>query len=108
MSHDEESDFPPKPELLEIRWVCGVCLRVIHESLAVSWVWKWDHTVTRSKTLDNPGKNYWEPVAVEGPRCHGRDMLILGEPKIDIHGLRGYGLVIDPLEDMRCPRIMAA
>ncbi len=91
----EVAEHPPKPKLLEIRWVCGLCLRVLHERLEVSWVWE-------------SGLEKWEPRTVEGPKCHGLSMLILGEPKVDAHGLRGYGLVIDPLDDMRCPKMKAA
>ncbi len=92
-------DRPPFPKLLKIRWVCDTCLNVIFERLKVSWTWESDHT----------GKNrqgHWSPTAVEGPICHGVPMLMLGEPKTDIHGLRGYGLIIDPFDDMR-PRLLA-
>ena len=102
-----ESSRPPKPELLKIRWVCGVCLKVIHESLNVSWKWYCDHKTVDSKP-DSRRWQFWQPINVEGPRCHGLDMLILGEPKLDVHGLRGRGLIIDPLDDMYCPKAEVA
>ena len=74
----------------------------MHEPLEIDWIW--------DRTKDDEGANggKWQPAYVSGPYCHGHDMLILGEPKVDKHGLRSYGLIIDPLDDMRCPRILAA
>ncbi len=88
----------PKPQLLQLRWVCAICLRVIHECLKITWRWEQDRG-------NGKATGSWVPLAVEGPMCHGHDMLILGEPKTDVHGIRGYGLIIDPLDTMRCPRV---
>ena len=96
----------PKPELLEIRWVCSVCMKVIYEKLNLSWAWHCDHRTTGR--ADTKSWQFWQPIHVEGPRCHGLDMLILGEPKLDVHGLRGRGLIIDPLDDMYCPKAEVA
>ncbi len=104
----EELERPPKPELFKIRWVCGTCMRVVRESLSISWVWSWDHTTARGKDSSRSVRSYWEPATVDGPRCHGREMLILGEPKIDVHGIHEYGLVVDPLDNMRCPSVKVA
>ena len=90
MKDETTVDLPPKPELLAVRWVCGLCLEVRHQPLSVHW--KWSSIESR-----------WDPKAVEGPRCHGVDMLVLGEPKVDKFALRGLGMLIDPLDSMLCP-----
>lgn len=100
MNYDETQNLvrsTPKPKLLTIRWVCGVCLKVVYRCLDISWRWEQDR--------GNKVAASWCPRSIEGPTCHGQDMLILGEPKVDVHGLRGHGLLIDPLDEMRCPRI---
>ena len=97
MKHDQDKKLP-KPKLLPIRWVCAICLRVIHECLSISWRWEKDRGVIMTT-------GSWFPALVKGPVCHDHDMLILGEPKTDVHGIRGHGLIIDPLDTMRCPRV---
>lgn len=32
-------------------------------------------------------------------------MLVLGEPKIDVFGLRSRGITVDPYNDMICPKL---
>jgi hypothetical protein len=83
----------PVPELLMIRWVCVICLKVIHARLEVSW--------KRELGPSGGNKRPWVPIAVQEPSCHEQPMLVLGEPKVDVHGLRGYGLIIDPLDTMQ-------
>ncbi len=94
-------DRPTKPKLLDIRWVCKSCLRVIHEPLDVSWVWVWDRAKEHQK-------GFWQPGTITSPRCHDAEMLILGEPKVDVHGLYRHGMVIDPLHTMPCPKAKVA
>ena len=91
----------PKPELLEMRWVCGLCLKVVEKPLEISWVWSRD----RLEGWTGENKGYWKPITLEAPRCHGRVMLIAGKPKLDIHG---SGLMVDPVDNLRCPKIQAA
>ena len=77
--------------LLDIRWVCAVCLRVIHEPLKINRRWIGNAT------------SRWEFMTAVGPRCHDQDMLIAGEPKVDRFGLSGQGLgaIIDPVDNLR-------
>jgi len=87
------------PKLLKIRWVCSICLKVIWARLEVSWRRELSHV--------SDGRENWFPAAITEPRHCGIPMLVLGEPKTDVHGLRGHGLVIDPLDDMRKMRARA-
>ncbi len=88
--------LPPKPELLKMRWVCGLCLNVIEVALDIEWVWRLDHAET------GVGNGRWRPHSLQEPRCHGRAMLIAGKPKLDVYG---SGLMVDPVENLRCPKI---
>jgi len=88
------------PELLKIRWVCSLCLKVVWAKLEVSWRHELSHVPG--------GSEHWAPIAVTEPVHCGLPMLLLGAPKVDVHGLRGYGLVIDPLDDMHKMRARAA
>lgn len=77
-----------------MRWVCGLCLRVLDAPLTVSWKWSID------KVKNTEGR--WVPNEVEEPRCHGHPMLVAGKPKLDIFG---SGQVIDPVDNLRCPKL---
>lgn len=88
-----------KPELLDIRWVCGLCLKVMHAPLDIEWSWD----------SRNAGpKGQWLPAVVRSPICHGVEMLILGKPKLDVFGLRSRGMTLDPLDNMICPIVQAS
>ncbi len=89
-----------KPELLNIRFVCGACLRVMHAPLDI--IWNWDKS--KIQAAEN---SKWVPIEVRSPICHGAEMLILGEPKLDVFGLRSRGIMLDPLDAMRCPIVQA-
>ncbi len=79
--------------LLDIRWVCAVCLKIIRAPLKIRRRW------VGSGHADN-----WEIQAARGPRCHERDMLLAGEPKVDRGGLSGrIGALIDPVDNLRMP-----
>ena len=88
--------YKSKPKMLKIRWVCGLCLRILHAPLVVEWI---------AAHILNDGVQGWRAASVTGPRCHGAEMLMLGEPKVDIFGLRARGQVVDPYEDMGCPKV---
>lgn len=88
----------PKPKLLKMRWVCGFCLNVIEEALDVNWVWQHDRGYKKSSI------GRWEPESVKEPICHGHPMLVAGKAKLDIYG---SGLMIDPVLNLRCPKIEA-
>ena len=77
-------------QLLDIRWVCATCLKVIRAPLKITIRWA-------------GGKNRIKKVTtVWGPQCHGQDMLLAGEPKEDIWGLSGQkGAIIDPVDNLR-------
>ena len=77
--------------LLDIRWVCAVCLKVIREPLRITRRWVGNKTPS------------WQIMTAYGPRCHGRDMLLAGEPKVDRWGLseQGRGALIDPVDNLR-------
>ena len=79
-------------KLLDIRWVCTVCLKVIRVPLKV-----------RRRWAGNGDINNWEILTAYGPRCHGRDMLMAGEPKVDRWGLseQGRGSLVDPVDSLR-------
>ena len=79
-----------RSQLLDIRWVCSVCLKVLHAPLKITKRW-----------VGNTAPN-WEIKAVRGPQCHG-DMLIAGEPKVDHFGLsgQGRGSLVDPVDNLR-------
>ena len=54
-----------------IRWVCGICLRVIRDPLTVI-------------TTQHPGwRNMSAVIFVSLPQCCGRDMLIAGDVDAD-------------------------
>ena len=77
--------------LLDIRWVCVVCLKVIHVPLKITERWVGNKTKT------------WQIITATGPRCHGQDMLLAGEPKVDRFGLsgQGRGALVDPVDTLR-------
>lgn len=77
-------------KLLDIRWVCAVCLKVIHAPLKVTKRWASGNRIKKVTTA-------W------GPQCHGHEMLIAGEPKVDLWGLsgQGRGALIDPVDNLR-------
>lgn len=87
-----ENSFIPK--LLDIRWVCPLCLDVRRAPLEIDW-----RGVTGSPNVG------LLPTNVRGPVCHGAEMLVLGEPKIDVFGLRSRGITVDPYNDMICPKL---
>ncbi len=70
-------------ETLPIRWVCATCLEVGRFSL-------------RGVYVVDSGAG-WRKFTVMLPRCCGHDMLLAGEPKVDIHGLRQKDSIIDPV-----------
>ena len=76
----------------DIRWVCAICLKVIHAPLRI-----------RKRWAGNGDANNWEIMAARGPHCHGREMLIAGEPKVDRWGLseQGRGALVDPVDNLR-------
>ena len=77
-------------ELLDIRWVCAVCLKVIREPLRIT---RRIIGGTASRLL---------VMTARGPRCCGFDMLVAGEPKVDRWGLSGQrGALIDPVDNLR-------
>ena len=80
--------------LLHIRWVCAVCLKIIRAPLKI-----------RRRWVGNGSANNWEIQAARGPRCHERDMLLAGEPKVDKWGLSGQGVgtLADPVDNLRMP-----
>lgn len=82
------------PKLLDIRWVCPLCLNILHAPLKINW-----------KGVTGSPNTELVPTNVKGPECHGTEMLILGEPKIDLFGLRSRGATIDPYNDMICPKL---
>ena len=80
-------------KLLNIRWVCAVCLKIIYAPLKV-----------RNRWIGNQKYKKWSITSTQGPRCHKRDMLLAGEPKIDLWGLSGrVGAIIDPVDNLRMP-----
>ncbi len=84
---------PPPLSLLDIRWVCAVCLAIVRAPLEVNRRWAGN------------GKPAWEILAAHGPLCHGREMLLAGEPKVDRFGLseQGRGALVDPVDNLRIP-----
>ena len=89
-----QAEQPPIPKLLDMRWVCGLCLAVLEAPLKVIWEW--------CRDTAGEGKGYWHPQDVREPICHGRAMLVAGRPKLDIYG---SGLMVDPVYNLRCPKI---
>ncbi len=71
--------------LLDIRWVCAICLHVIRVPLQI-------HKIRR------PQYGQDEIASVRGPLCCGQNMLIAGEPKVDRWG---SGAMIDPVDNLR-------
>ena len=92
---------PQKPELLDIRFVCRACLKVMYAPLGIVWNWN-------KSQLQAGESSKWVPIEISSPICHGAEMLILGEPKLDVFGLRSRGIMLDPLDSMRCPIVEAA
>ena len=62
-----------------VRLICGTC----------GYLHRYDVTVFDKKVYEN-----------EPPQCHGKPMLIAGEPKIDIHNLVSKGFLIDPVQNV--------
>lgn len=77
--------------LLDIRWVCAICLHVIRMPLEICM------TSTRRKGQD-------EITSVRGPLCCGQSMLVAGEPKLDRWG---SGALIDPVDNLRVKKMAA-
>ena len=73
--------------LLDIRWVCAICLHVIRVPLQIRMV--------KHRLYD---KCINEITSVRGPLCCGQSMLIAGEPKVDRWG---SGAMIDPVDNLR-------
>ena len=71
-----------------IRWVCGLCLKVVRRSLTAYENWS-GHFPT-----------FQREIRVYLPECCGREMLIAGEPKRDVHGLREKNAMIDPVDNL--------
>lgn len=69
--------------LLDIRWVCAICLHVIRVPLQIRKAWNGMHD---------------EIASVRVPLCCGQSMLIAGEPKVDRWG---SGAMIDPVDNLR-------
>ncbi len=78
-----------------IRWICGACLKVERRALTVYLV----RGFTRSGLARS--------VSVCLPLCCGREMLIAGEPKRDVHGLREKGVMIDPVDNLKTRGMVA-
>ena len=72
-----------------IRWVCGSCLNVERHSLEIFNYCAKDSIANAAVTR------------VYLPQCCGRDMLIAGEPKRDVHGLREKDAMIDPVDNLK-------
>ncbi len=72
-----------------IRWVCGKCITVVRKSLYYV------------RTEGHPG--YYGEVRLKMPYHCGVPMLLAGEPKKDVHGLRFKGCMIDPVDNLRLP-----
>ena len=75
-----------------IRWVCGVCLKVRRCSLTAYQYWASPFGPKRANTA---------MIRVYLPQCCDQDMLIAGEPKKDVHGLRERGAIIDPVDNLK-------
>ena len=73
--------------LLDIRWVCAICLKVFHAPLKVTKRWVGGH-----------GRNYWGIIGAYEPICCNRPVLLAGEPKVDRWG---SGAMIDPVDNLR-------
>ena len=80
-------------KLLDIRWICAVCLRVFREPL----------TITKRWIARNGLPSDWEIIDIYEPVCCGKPTLLAGEPKIDKWGLagQGRGVLIDPVDNLR-------
>lgn len=80
-------------ELLDIRWVCAVCLNVFRAPLKITKRW----------IGGNEHPNGWEIIGAYEPICCGKPVLVAGEPKIDRWNLNGYGkgALVDPVENLR-------
>ncbi len=72
-----------------IRWICAICLKVARHSLTAYQYWS---------DRAHASKSY---VRVYLPQCCGREMLLAGEAKRDIHGLREKGSMVDPVENLK-------
>lgn len=71
--------------LLNIRWVCAICLHVIRVPLQI-------------RKVRRPQHDQNEIASARGPLCCGQSMLIAGEPKVDRWG---SGATIDPVDNLR-------
>lgn len=78
-------------ELLDIRWVCAICLQVIRVPLKI-------------RRIPHRQRGKDEVASVIGPLCCGQSMLVAGEPKMDRWG---SGAMIDPVDNLRL-RVAAA
>ena len=75
-----------------IRWVCSLCLKVIRQALVAS--------------PDGYSRGFGVSPIVQIclPQCCGRDMLLAGEPKRDVWGLREKDIIIDPVDNLTTRR----
>lgn len=74
-----------------IRWVCFVCLKVLRRGLIY-------------KITKNAGnQQYIKSIRIKIPHHCGKPMLLAGEPKKDVHGLRFKNCMVDPVDNLRLP-----
>ncbi len=71
-----------------IRWVCSVCLKVIRRPLVLQ------------KVDGNRHKYSVGKVRLIEPRHCNKPLLLAGEPKRDVHGLRELDSWIDPVDNL--------
>lgn len=78
-------------ETVPIRWVCGLCLKVVRQCLKAY----------RLPVGGNALRGHYDYVTtVAWPQCCGLDLLLAGEPKRDVHGLREKDAMIDPVDNL--------
>lgn len=71
-----------------IRWICGTCFKIQRSPLTIYW----------SGGHGAPG--FTGDVNIILPLCCEREMLLAGEPKLDVHGLRKKGTWVDPVDNI--------
>lgn len=80
-----------------IRWICGICFTIVRIRLRTHY---------RSGKYNNPDAG--DAVHIRLPICCGQEMLLAGEPKLDVHGLREKGTWIDPVDNIIPPTVKLA
>ncbi len=89
--------IPYPTETLPIRWVCGSCHRVLRAPLKAIYAYRSGHGGRRKEIIE-----------LFFPICCRVDMLLAGEPKVDVHGLVRKGILIDPVQSLAPPQRIAA